>query len=291
MAAEHVTGEGLLVLFPTRTIAPNPIFNGGDLCLCVPQLLQLLVRIHPRLCFVRIIQECKQTVVFVVREWIKFMCVTLSTLYRQSQDRLANTVQTIKHFDHAKLFRDNRSLFIDHAVAQKTSSDLLLLSRTGQQVAGNLLDDELVPRHVSVDGVNHPVSPDPLFALQIFFVAVGVGVPCKIQPVSSPFFAEPFVHQQRLDRCLRPLLLKLLHLVRRRRQSDQVEVETSSQQRLWCRFRKCQSLALQAVRYKCIDGIIMAIGRDSRFNRCDKRPVLFVVGTALNPLSQQFDVA
>ena len=52
----------------------------------------------------------------------------------------------------------------------------------GQQVAGELLDRELVERHVAVEGVDHPVAPPPHVALAVGLVAVGVGIAGRVEP-------------------------------------------------------------------------------------------------------------
>ena len=56
----------------------------------------------------------------------------------------------------------------------------------GQQVAGELLDGELVERHVAVEGVDHPVAPAPHDALAVALVAVGVGVAGRVEPARRP---------------------------------------------------------------------------------------------------------
>ena len=56
----------------------------------------------------------------------------------------------------------------------------------GQQVAGDLLDGELVERHVAVEGVDHPVAPAPHRALAVALVAVGVGVAGGVEPAAGP---------------------------------------------------------------------------------------------------------
>ena len=65
-----------------------------------------------------------------------------------------------------------------------------LLCAVGDFVPGNLLDDELIVRHVTVECLHHPVPILPgkrLFL--IAFISTGIRVACKIEPVPCPAFA------------------------------------------------------------------------------------------------------
>ena len=46
-------------------------------------------------------------------------------------------------------------------IAVETRRDLLVERRVRQQVARDLLDRELIERHVAVERVDHPVAPRP----------------------------------------------------------------------------------------------------------------------------------
>jgi hypothetical protein len=59
----------------------------------------------------------------------------------------------------------------------------------GEQVAGDLLHEELAVGHVAVESVDHPVSPGPHLPHLILFVAVGVGVAGEVEPVAGPLLA------------------------------------------------------------------------------------------------------
>ena len=80
--------------------------------------------------------------------------------------------------------------------------------RPGQQVAGQLFDQEPIVRHVAVQRVDHPVAPLPLFPRHVLLVAVGVGIACGIEPVPRPLLSEPFALQQAFDRRLESILLE-----------------------------------------------------------------------------------
>ena len=99
----------------------------------------------------------------------------------------------------------------------------------GQQIAGNLLDDELVVRHVAIQRADHPFAPGPLVARHVLFVAVRVRIAGGIQPVPRPLLAKSLAGQQLLDRRFDPLLLEYIELLRRRRQADEIQVQPATQ--------------------------------------------------------------
>ena len=67
----------------------------------------------------------------------------------------------------------------------------------GQHVTGELLDGKLVVGDIAVDGVDHPVAPDPRRRPHVvLLVTVAVGVSRLIKPVASPMFAKRIRGQQ-----------------------------------------------------------------------------------------------
>ena len=69
----------------------------------------------------------------------------------------------------------------------------------GQQVAGDLLDEELVVGHVVVEGVDDPIAIHPHEPRLVLFEAVGVGVAGRVEPEAAPAFAEVGRGEQPLD--------------------------------------------------------------------------------------------
>ena len=69
----------------------------------------------------------------------------------------------------------------------------------GQQVAGELLDGELVEGHVAIEGVDHPVAPAPHVTLAVGLVAVGVGVAGGVEPADGHAFAVAGRGEQAVD--------------------------------------------------------------------------------------------
>ena len=59
----------------------------------------------------------------------------------------------------------------------------------GQQVAGQLLDGELVEGQIAVEGLDHPVAVRPDLAVVVDVYAVRVAVARGVQPVPGAMFA------------------------------------------------------------------------------------------------------
>ena len=70
---------------------------------------------------------------------------------------------------------------------------------SGQQVAGDLLDDEPVVGQVAVEGVDDPVAIEPDVPRLVLLEAVGVGVPGRVEPVPAPALAVVRARQQAVD--------------------------------------------------------------------------------------------
>ena len=121
----------------------------------------------------------------------------------------------------------------------------------GQQVAGDLLDGELVVGKVAVQGVDDPVAIPPDGAERIGAVAGRIGVACQVQPHPRPALAEGRVVQKPVHRPLigtRRLVGEELRrqLTGRRRQAAQVQADPTQQGVRVGLGRGMQSFLLQA---------------------------------------------
>ena len=93
-----------------------------------------------------------------------------------TRERLSHPNGRCRHDPVDDVFRS--ILFINHApldrdrvIAIESGCQTGLVGRAGKHVAGNLLDRELIERHVRIERVNHPVAPNPLFSLAIILVS------------------------------------------------------------------------------------------------------------------------
>src|SRR5690606_6736754 len=115
-------------------------------------------------------------------------------------------------------------LDIARSTTVETTGDLLGFGRVGQQIACQLFEGELVERHISVEGPNHPVAIGPQLAQVVSLKTVRVGIARGIEPGARPLLSilrrrQEFVHEV-LNRSLRIApgsLFELSDLLRSRR--------------------------------------------------------------------------
>src|SRR5688500_759618 len=98
---------------------------------------------------------------------IELVSVALSATDGQSQPDGSRGIDSIDNRFIAEFLSIGTAFFIDQCVAMKGRCYELFLGRTGQQVASELLDRELVKRHVAIDRLNDPVAIGPHLPLTI----------------------------------------------------------------------------------------------------------------------------
>ena len=136
--------------------------------------------------FVGVVEQREQAVVIGVRNRVVLVRVTLSTPERQAQPDRASRRNSIDHRVKAVLVRVDATLFVEHRVPMKTRGDPLRGRRAGKHVSGQLLDRELIERHVRVEGVDDPVAVRPDRSGPVLFVAIRVRIPRQVEPQSPP---------------------------------------------------------------------------------------------------------
>ena len=106
--------------------------------------------------------------------------------------------------------------------------------RVFEQVAGKVLDDELIVGHVVIEGADHVIAiAEGVQDLVVEFVSRRLGVPDQVQPVARPALAvmgagEQPVHQP-LVSIGRLIRLECGDLVRRGGQPDQIVAQPPNQ--------------------------------------------------------------
>jgi hypothetical protein len=173
-------------------------------------------------------KEREEPVVLALGDRVVLVGVALGAADRQPEPDGAGRRRPVGHGVEAELQRVDPPLLVEHRVAVEPGGDLLRRGGVRQQVPGELLDGEPVERHVGVERVDHPVAVRPDGARPVLLVAVGVGVPGQVEPPPRPPLAvvrrgeEPVHHL--LVGVRRLVREEGIHLRRRRRQADQVEV-------------------------------------------------------------------
>ena len=111
------------------------------------------------------------------------MIVTAAAFHRQAQEHTRSGRGSIDDAFDAPFLGDDAALIIDAVIAIETGRHAIIDRRVRQQIAGQLLDRELIERHVAVVSVDHPVAPLPHVPLGVGLISVRIGIPRIIQPL------------------------------------------------------------------------------------------------------------
>ena len=113
----------------------------------------------------------------------------------------------------------------------KTGGNFLRLGRVGKQVASDLLDRELVERHVLIQSFDNPVTVGPDVSQVVALKTVRVGIAGNVQPRASPPFAELRSLQEFINELLETFVRRIASegvvFFRSWRQADQVEKDSA----------------------------------------------------------------
>ncbi len=99
----------------------------------------------------RIVQKREHPVILFLRERIELVVVALRALDGEAENAFADGVHAVEHRLHAELLGIDAAFLVDHRVAQKAGGHDLILRGVRQQIAGDLLDDELVVRQIAIE--------------------------------------------------------------------------------------------------------------------------------------------
>ena len=128
----------------------------------------------------RLVEEGGELVILALGERIEFMVVATTAVERQAKPDRAHCLGHVEDIIDAILLGDAATLAVNHVVAIEAGGQDLFVRRIRQKITGQLLDRELIERHVVVERTNHPVAPGPHRTLAVTLIAVGVGVACRL---------------------------------------------------------------------------------------------------------------
>ena len=233
-------------------------------------------------------EDAGQTVIVGRRDRIEFVIVAAGASQRQPQQRPADDIDLIVNDVGHHLFFVGvaGSPFADrqHPRGDDTLDVDLRLVLCRQQIAGKLLDDEPVVRHVAVQRRDNPIAIAPgvgdvgRFADDA--VVETVGIAHQIEPMPPPTLAVSGRGEQPVDHAGessgRIVAQKRGEFFRRRRQAGQIERRPAEQCSFVGRGREAESLRLQRREDEAIDlgagcGAVVNRRHRSRSHRL-KRP-------------------
>ena len=94
---------------------------------------------------------------------------------------------------------DGSALGLLRVKTVKRGSEDLLVGGIGQQIAGELVSDEFVPREIFVERLDDPVAPRPHVAFAVDLETVAVGVAREVEPIGGHAFAVAGRGEQAVD--------------------------------------------------------------------------------------------
>ena len=118
------------------------------------------------------------------------MIVAAGALEGQPHERGADGVDAVGNAFLAVFLRDRAALVGLAVDAVEGGGELLVAGGVREEIAGELLDDELVEGQVFVEGTDHPIAVGPGLGLDVRLIAEGIRVACEIEPRRGHVFAE-----------------------------------------------------------------------------------------------------
>ena len=125
--------------------------------------------------------------------------MALGTAEREPHPGGAGGADTVDHGVEAVFVRVGTAFFVEHRIAVEARGDEIVGRSAGQEVAGELLDAELVVREISVEGFHDPVAIRPYRTGAVLFEAVSVGITGEVEPAAGPALAIAGRRQQAVD--------------------------------------------------------------------------------------------
>ena len=240
----------------------------------------------------------RELVVLLLRERVVLVIVTPAAADGQAEPHGAGRLDSVEDVLDARLLGDPAALAVERMVAVKARRDLLVESRVRQQVARQLLDGELIERHVRVQGVDGPVAPRPHRPRAVSLIAVRVGITRRVEPVEHHSLTIAWRCEQPIDKPFvsigRRIGEKLVHLAQRRRDARQIERHSADERRLLGLVRRRQPFLRESLLDERVDHVAAPRGGCRLGNRWplrrDERPVRLPRRALVDPAREQLDL-
>ena len=136
-----------------------------------------------------VVEEGHRGVVFLVLDRIVGMRVALHAAHGDALPGFPGRGDAVHDGGGAEFLVIGPAFGVGLRVAVEVRGDEVVERGVGQEVAGELLDRELVEGEVGVVGTDHPVAVRPGGARAVEAEALGIGVAGEVEPVGGPFLA------------------------------------------------------------------------------------------------------
>ena len=208
-------------------------------------------------------QESRQAVVILLRNRVELVIVATRAGDRESEKGFRHHVEAAVHPVALVLPNVQRPAHLFTEKPETRAEDGFIRAvgreaRLGQKVTGHVLGDELIVRHVRVEGADDIVAV--LVGVRnkrIELVSARLGETHQVEPVPRPALAvlrrsEQAIHHLR-ESLRRRVVQKRPDLRRLRRQSNQIKIRAPQQRGLFRRRRGLEVLLLQFREQKAVD--------------------------------------
>ena len=197
-----------------------------------------------------LMEERVELVKLLRRDGIVFVVVALGATHRGAEPHGGRGAHAVHDVFGEILVGVRAALVVGHHVAVETARDLLRPRRVRQQIAGELLDGELVERQVPIERRDDPLAPRPHLAQAVVVIAARIRVTRLVEPrhrhalaVSGP--REQAIHQLLVS--VRALVREEgVHVRDARWQAGQVQRHAADERLAFCLGLRLQAVLLQA---------------------------------------------
>ena len=228
-----------------------------------------------------VIKRREQRVIIALGDGVEFVVVALGAGDGEAEPVGGGGVDAVEEGDVALFFGDGAALAVEEVVAVERGGDALVDGGIGQEVAGELLDAELVEGLVGVEGADDPVAPDPLEGVAVLLEAVGIGVARGIEPGQRHAFAVVRGGEQAIDEAFVGAGFFVgqegSEFGGRGREAGEIQADAADQRRPRGLGRRGQFFGFEAGEDEAVDGILNPVfaadGRRRRARRGGERPM------------------
>ena len=145
-------------------------------------------------------EEGEELIELPLRHGVVFVVVAASAPQGQGEPGCPGGLEPIHHVLGLPLLIDGPELGVEPVVPVEPRGHLLPEGGVGEEVAGQLLEGELVERHVGVERLDHVVPPAPHGAPGIALKPAAVGVPGHVQPAGGHVLAVAGALEKPVDK-------------------------------------------------------------------------------------------
>ena len=245
-----------------------------------------------------VVEDRKKLIELLLPDGVEFVVVADRATHGQTQPDRGSGFHPVHRVTRLKLLV-NRSAFAGADVAAiEPRSDQLIPRGMRQEIAGQLVDGELVERKVLIERLHHPVAIRPNRPFVVQMQPVRIAVARRIEPVARHLLAVA----RRLQKTVHDAFVgsglligeEIIDFLERRGQARQVKCDATNQGRLRRLRGRAESLCFQSGQDEAIHVVARPIGMlgsgRRRTTGRNERPMRLVGGALLDPLAEQGDL-